>query len=112
MRQARELGLGVGLAFNPGTAVADAVAASAGADLVLCMSIVPGYSGQPFMPEALDRIRELRAALPPEVHVQVDGGIGMRDDRPGARGRREPPRRGQRDLRRCPTRAVAYRQLA
>jgi ribulose-phosphate 3-epimerase len=40
------------------------------------MSIEPGYSGQPFMPEAYDRIRRLRELLPPEQHIQVDGGIG------------------------------------
>ena len=45
------------------------------ADLVLCMSIHPGYSGQEFMPDALDRIARLRAALPEQVHIQVDGGI-------------------------------------
>jgi ribulose-phosphate 3-epimerase len=74
---ARGHGLGVGLACNPGTPVrALADAAASGADLALCMSIHPGYSGQAFMPEALPRIRELRGALPPEVHVQVDGGIG------------------------------------
>ena len=72
---ARSLGLGVGLAFNPETAVADAVAAADGVDLVLCMSIHPGYSGQAFMPEALGRIEELRDALPAGVRVQVDGGI-------------------------------------
>jgi ribulose-phosphate 3-epimerase len=72
---ARGLGLGVGLAFNPETAVADVVAGGGAFDLVLCMSIHPGYSGQAFMPESLDRIRELRAALPQGVHVQVDGGI-------------------------------------
>lgn len=72
---ARGLGLGVGLAFNPGTAVEDAAAAAEGFDLALCMSIWPGYSGQDFLPESLDRIRELRAALPAGVHVQVDGGI-------------------------------------
>lgn len=73
---AREQGLGVGLAFNPGTAVADVLAAADGVDLVLCMSIWPGYSGQAFRPDAPDRIRELRAALPSEVHLEVDGGIG------------------------------------
>ncbi len=73
---ARDHGLGVGIAFNPGTAVADAARAAEGADLVLCMSIWPGYSGQPFMPEAIGRVRELRGLLPPEVHIQVDGGIG------------------------------------
>ena len=73
---AREHGLGAGVAFNPGTSVAEAARVADGADLVLCMSIWPGYSGQAFMPEALDRIRELRALLPDDVHVQVDGGVG------------------------------------
>ena len=39
------------------------------------MSIEPGYSGQAFMPEALDRIARLRELLP-ERPIQVDGGIG------------------------------------
>ena len=39
------------------------------------MSIHPGYSGQEFMPDAVDRIGRLRAALPDSVHIQVDGGI-------------------------------------
>jgi ribulose-phosphate 3-epimerase len=73
---AREHGLGAGVAFNPGTSVADAARAADGADIVLCMSIWPGYSGQPFMPEAVGRVRELRGLLPPEVHIQVDGGVG------------------------------------
>jgi ribulose-phosphate 3-epimerase len=72
---ARSLGLRAGVSFNPGTPVADAVAGSHGADLVLCMSIHPGYSGQEFMPEALPRIRELRTQLDEGVIVQVDGGI-------------------------------------
>jgi ribulose-phosphate 3-epimerase len=73
--RARSLGLGTGVAFNPETAIEDAAAASDGADLVLCMSIHPGYSGQEFMPEALERIARLRALLPAGTRVQVDGGI-------------------------------------
>lgn len=76
IRQARELELQVGLAFNPETEVADAAAAADGVDLVLCMSIHPGYSGQQFMPEAIPRVRELRGLLPEGMHVQVDGGVG------------------------------------
>jgi len=72
---AREHGLQVGVAFNPQTEP-EAVASVAGeADVVLCMSINPGYSGQKFMPESLDRIKRLRAALPDSVYIQVDGGI-------------------------------------
>lgn len=76
---ARDEGLGIGLAFKPETAPNEAVdtALEAQVDLVLCMSIEPGYSGQPFMPEAFGRISETRAALPAEIPVQVDGGIGL-----------------------------------
>jgi ribulose-phosphate 3-epimerase len=75
---AREHGLQVGMAFNPETGVEQAAAAAleAGVDIVLCMSIHPGYSGQEFMPEAIERVRTLRSLLPPSVHVQVDGGVG------------------------------------
>jgi ribulose-phosphate 3-epimerase len=73
--QAREHGLGAGLAFNPESDPAEVAAAANGVDLVLCMSIHPGYSGQRFMPQALDRLRTLRDALPDGVHVQVDGGV-------------------------------------
>jgi ribulose-phosphate 3-epimerase len=73
--QARSLGLGVGVAFNPETAVEHAAAIAEGADLALCMSIHPGYSGQQFMPEAVGRVERLRGLLPAEVRVQVDGGI-------------------------------------
>jgi ribulose-phosphate 3-epimerase len=76
VRLARENELQVGIAFNPETEPEQAAAAADGADLVLCMSIHPGYSGQAFMPEALDRIAELRKLVPETMHVQVDGGVG------------------------------------
>jgi ribulose-phosphate 3-epimerase len=72
---AREHGLGVGVAFNPESEPEDVAAVAGDADLVLCMSIHPGYSGQKFMPEAVDRIARVRAGLPDHVRVQVDGGI-------------------------------------
>jgi ribulose-phosphate 3-epimerase len=76
IKLARDLELGVGVAFNPETKVEDAVGASIGADLVLCLSIHPGYSGQAFMPETFERIRALREQLHPNLFVQVDGGVG------------------------------------
>jgi ribulose-phosphate 3-epimerase len=72
---ARELGLAVGVAFNPETEVERAAAAAEGMDLALCMSIHPGLSGQAFMPEALGRIAKLRSLVPDTVFVQVDGGV-------------------------------------
>ena len=74
MAQARELGLGVGIAFNPGTEVdVAAEAANQGAELCLCMSIVPGYSGQEFMEDAYGRIERLRTLV--DCFIQVDGGV-------------------------------------
>jgi ribulose-phosphate 3-epimerase len=82
---ARAHGLAVGVAFNPETEPGEAArfAGRADAEIVLCMSIHPGYSGQAFMPEALDRIAELKALV--EVPIQVDGGV----DETNARALRE-----------------------
>ena len=73
---ARGHALGVGIAFNPRTEPAEAAAfaEAAGADIVLCMSIVPGYSGQEFMPDAYERIAEIARLV--DVPIQVDGGVG------------------------------------
>jgi ribulose-phosphate 3-epimerase len=76
VRAARENELQVGIAFNPETEPEEVAAVAGDADIVLCMSINPGYSGQPFMEEAFDRVRRLRLALPNTVHIQVDGGVG------------------------------------
>ena len=78
---ARDYGLGAGLAFNPETEPEAVARVAEGFDLVLCMSIKPGYSGQDFMPDALDRIARLRALLPEETPIQVDGGIGPENAR-------------------------------
>jgi ribulose-phosphate 3-epimerase len=45
-------------------------------DIVLCMGIHPGYSGQPFLEETYDRVATLRELLDDETPIQVDGGIG------------------------------------
>ena len=73
---AREHGLQVGVAFNPETEPEDVAAVSGDADLVLCMGIHPGYSGQEFMETTYDRVRRLRLALAEQIHIQVDGGVG------------------------------------
>ena len=76
---ARQEGLQVGLVFNPETSVEPVASAaiSAEVDLVLCMSVHPGWSGQAFIQESVDRVRRLRELLPDAIPVQVDGGVGQ-----------------------------------
>jgi ribulose-phosphate 3-epimerase len=78
VRAARVHELQIGLAFKPETSAAYAAHAALASrvDIVLCMSIEPGYSGQEFMQEAYERIRTTRSLLPPDMPIQVDGGIG------------------------------------
>jgi ribulose-phosphate 3-epimerase len=81
VRAARGHGLQVGIAFNPESEPEAVAAVADGVDLVLCMSIQPGYSGQAFQDAAFERVRRLRAALPDEVHIQVDGGVNAENIR-------------------------------
>jgi ribulose-phosphate 3-epimerase len=70
----REAGCLAGLALNPGTQ-ADAVReVSDSADLVLCMSVNPGWGGQAFISGSPDKVRRLRE-LAPNSAIEVDGGI-------------------------------------
>lgn len=75
IRAARAQELQVGVAFNPVSEPEEVAAASGDADIVLCMAINPGYSGQEFMEETYDRVRRLRLALANNIHIQVDGGV-------------------------------------
>ena len=45
------------------------------------MGVHPGYSGQAYIPETAERVRRLRELLPPAIHIQVDGGIGIENVR-------------------------------
>lgn len=77
LHEIRELGCRAGVAINPGTPV-DAVAAVLDtADLVLVMSVDPGWGGQRFLEAAPERIARLRELAPPGVAIEVDGGIGV-----------------------------------
>ena len=80
---ARQHQLQVGLAVKPASNVDEAARAAldANVDLVLCMSVEPGYSGQAFLPGSLERLRRLRELLPPQKYVQVDGGVGTENVR-------------------------------
>ena len=72
---ARREGVQVGLTLNPATPLTALASVSDSVDLALLMSVVPGYSGQSFLPESIERVRELRAMVTPECKVQIDGGI-------------------------------------
>lgn len=75
----RENGIKAGIALNPATPVESIYDLARFCDMVLIMSIDPGFSGQPFMKEAYSRIRKLKEYLISadfhDVKIQVDGGI-------------------------------------
>ena len=73
----RQRGIQAGLALNPGTPVEPALEILDELDLVLVMTVNPGWGGQPFLPHTLNKIRRLREANA-SIAIQVDGGI---DDR-------------------------------
>src|SRR5918995_6253206 len=70
----RELGCLAGIALNPGTPVDVVSELGEAADLVLCMTVNPGWAGQPFIATSPDKVARLREAAPKPV-VGVDGGI-------------------------------------
>lgn len=78
IEQIKSHGCTAGVTLNPATPVSAIVPALPLIDLVLVMSVVPGYSGQKFMPETISKVEEVRAklnALRSHAHLEVDGGI-------------------------------------
>lgn len=74
----RESGAKVGVSVKPKTPIEALRPILKEVDMVLVMSVEPGFGGQKFIPESLDRIRELRRMaeeLNPELLIEVDGGI-------------------------------------
>jgi ribulose-phosphate 3-epimerase len=74
-RYIRSLGIEVGMAINPDTPVSTVnKMISDNFDLVLLMSVYPGYYGKPFLPGTLDKIKEIHARFP-DLSIGIDGGI-------------------------------------
>lgn len=71
----REAGVACGLALNPSTPPQAVSEVGGDLDLVLCMTVDPGWGGQPFIPASIDKVRRLRALLGAGVALEVDGGI-------------------------------------
>jgi ribulose-phosphate 3-epimerase len=79
LQSIRAQGCTAGVAINPGTPVEAVRPVLALCDLVLVMTVNPGFSGQEFLPETLEKVRRTRAWLDEagsSAHLQVDGGIG------------------------------------
>ena len=79
--QMRELGLRVGLAANPDTPFDAVEPYLSEVDLLLCMTVFPGFAGQSFIAEVMPKVRQVREAVTARglaVDVEVDGGIDHR----------------------------------
>ena len=74
-REIRKLGCHVGITLRPATPVEAILPALDEVDVVLIMSVVPGFSGQKFMPEVLPKAREIKKRLRPNQRLEIDGGI-------------------------------------
>jgi ribulose-phosphate 3-epimerase len=70
----RELGCLAGLAINPGTPVAAVSESTADANVFLCMTVNPGWGGQPFIADSPDKVRRLAEVVGAGT-IEVDGGI-------------------------------------
>jgi ribulose-phosphate 3-epimerase len=68
-------GCRTGVALNPGTP-AEAIA-EIETDMVLCMTVNPGWGGQAFLEHSIDKLERLRALVGPDTALEVDGGIGV-----------------------------------
>jgi ribulose-phosphate 3-epimerase len=80
LRQIKSLGCRAGAVLNPETPVGAIQPALREADLILVMSVHPGYSGQSFMPETISKVSEIRKkldALRSSAWLEVDGGIDL-----------------------------------
>jgi ribulose-phosphate 3-epimerase len=77
----RALGASAGIALNPGSDASRLTSLAPSADFVLVMTVNPGFGGQKLIPSALGRIPGIRRALPPEVAIEVDGGINRENIR-------------------------------
>lgn len=78
IKRIHDLGCTAGISLNPATHVEALGEVLGHADLVLVMSVNPGFTGQVFMPEVLGKVRFLRHELGPHQRLEIDGGIGIR----------------------------------
>jgi ribulose-phosphate 3-epimerase len=82
LKAVREAGCVPGLAINPATPPEAVVAAADTFDILLCMTVNPGWGGQAFIESSKDKVRRLRSILPDRVAITVDGGVDSETARP------------------------------
>ncbi|MFC1873093.1 ribulose-phosphate 3-epimerase [Chloroflexota bacterium] len=70
----RQLGMGVGMAVNPGTPASTYTSYIPLLDSILFMAVIPGFYGAHFIPEVLDEVRKIRLEYP-TLHIGLDGGV-------------------------------------
>ena len=75
LEEIRSLGVGAGLAINPPTSLSTIAESLPYCDLVLVMSVMPGFGGQAFDNVAIEKIRELRADSTNNFILEIDGGV-------------------------------------
>ena len=71
----RKAGMGAGVALNPSTSPDFLRYLKDDIDIVLVMTVNPGFGGQSFLPAMLDKVRDIRKIVPPHVRIEVDGGV-------------------------------------
>jgi ribulose-phosphate 3-epimerase len=71
----KALGAGAGVALNPGTPVSAVEGVLDMADYFLVMTVNPGFGGQEMIEPALRKVRQLRAVVPAQTGIEVDGGV-------------------------------------
>ncbi len=77
LQMIREAGCAAGVVINPGTPVETVEPVAGIIDLCLLMSVNPGWGGQHYIPASTERLVRLGELLPPEVVLEIDGGISL-----------------------------------
>ena len=84
LRAIRELGCQAGLVLNPGTPISAVQGLEDALDLLLCMTVNPGWGGQPFIEASNAKIAALRECLPEGTPLEIDGGVDAKTAGPAA----------------------------